>query len=426
MLTLWIFLFLFLRFCSCDLNSLEIASWDRPRAALIRNDIFLEGGQITTGNWSGPTGSDLAWPTTDNVVDSNIYRLSLNESFSLDGTNNPAQFHEVVGGYSAIPWFDGYMFADYDEFYTWGGMSIGATDGAGVVTERLYDAPQFSTNNLNRPDFNYVPKDSQGNPFVYAMTNGAGANAPSENLGFYFGGFDSSNLGPLSFDSADSYNLSQSFIQVDTKEPGDAVWSAVNIEPLDLKSRAEGGLVWLPAGKRGVLLLLGGVLKPTDVSFYVPNDASAEEGNDFTSVFSLYDLDSQQWFTQSLKDSSQKPDGPIAQFCTTVASYDNGSHVHHDIYVFGGWDGNSSASISSDVWVLTVPTFEWLKMPVTGRDVQARQGHQCFRPLPDQMFSIGGLGLLQLTLPQRNIIDVFNLNDLTWQNSYDPSSYRGQ
>lgn len=40
----------------CNFTSHEIAYWDRPRAALIRDNIYLEGGWMQTGTWK-----DGAW-----------------------------------------------------------------------------------------------------------------------------------------------------------------------------------------------------------------------------------------------------------------------------------------------------------------------------------------------------------------------------
>lgn len=65
-------------------------------------------------------------------------------------------------------------------------------------------------------------------------------------------------------------------------------------------------------------------------------------------------------------------------------------------------------------------------MPKLGRTVAARMSHQCFMPYPDQMFSIGGVGISGQPLEQRNIIDVLNLTSLEWMNGYDPAKHESE
>lgn len=78
--------------------------------------------------------------------------------------------------------------------------------------------------------------------------------------------------------------------------------------------------------------MIGGVLEPTDIfnrGRAWKND-TLEVGNNFTSVFSVYDIASDRWFTQQKLAASAEPLTHLAQFCTGVASYDNGTHTHHD------------------------------------------------------------------------------------------------
>ena len=98
-----------------DLTSLEIAQWDRPRGAVIRHDIWLEGGWIQIANWTG--GDDGKWdgrPTT--FKESYLFKLSLNRSFDISDASSPARFQAMATNTVPTEWLDGFMFADYDEF----------------------------------------------------------------------------------------------------------------------------------------------------------------------------------------------------------------------------------------------------------------------------------------------------------------------
>lgn len=97
-----------------DLTSREIASWDRPRAALIRNNIYLHGGIIQNGSFI-----DGDWAESSSYLDTALFKLSLNDSFDISG-DTPARFESIWKNNGGTLWLDGFMVADDDEFYTYG------------------------------------------------------------------------------------------------------------------------------------------------------------------------------------------------------------------------------------------------------------------------------------------------------------------
>lgn len=110
---------LFLGQSACDMDSLGVKLWERPRAALIRHDIYLDGGYAVLGNWNGKSWA-LDDGETGPSANASVYRLSLNESFELDGDAKPARFMAIPENVKQTAWLDGAMFGDYDEFYVWG------------------------------------------------------------------------------------------------------------------------------------------------------------------------------------------------------------------------------------------------------------------------------------------------------------------
>ena len=97
-----------------ELSSWKIAQWDRPRAALIRDNIYLDGGWIMIGNWT-----DGKWADTTDYRKDSILKLNLHEPFDIKGAT-PAVFQTVEEGDPQVTWLDGWMFADWDEFYIYG------------------------------------------------------------------------------------------------------------------------------------------------------------------------------------------------------------------------------------------------------------------------------------------------------------------
>lgn len=109
----------------------------------------------------------------------------------------------------------------------------------------------------------------------------------------------------------------------------------------------------------------------------------------------------------------------LTLFCSVVAAASDGSS--YNIYIYGGYDGVDAAGpVSDDVYILSVPSFTWVKA-YDGGATHGRSGHKCIKTYPDQMFVLGGIfmGNSALCL-DGGIIQVFNLNTLEFQDSYSP------
>ncbi|KIX01879.1 uncharacterized protein Z518_09606 [Rhinocladiella mackenziei CBS 650.93] len=395
-----------------NLTARDFVSWDRPRAALIRDHVYLEGGRIHHNLTDIVTSSDGF-----------LFKLNLHRSFGISGDSPPAVFESIDEGPITNYYVDGFMFADYDEFYAYGGLfdSSGNTQTDRTVSCPLYDAPEGSNVQLGEPNTNYAP---QSGSFISDIASGAGANAPSENLGFYFSGMYNEDGTPFSY-FGPPRDISNWLIQVDTSIQGAADWRQLYINqasnPVNVTLRVEGALVWVPASTQGLLIAIGGVVNASDLHFYGPTDDNATESMGFLKEFPVYDIGSASWSLQTLNEGSPFPDTPLVQFCTVVASSPDGSH--HEIFVYGGWD-NNGGSPKNDVWILTVPSFTWIKADSPGRTGDARQGHVCASPYPDQMIVIGGTSLAGSPLDTSNTVDVYNLNELNWTGSYDPDIHQ--
>ncbi|KIW15369.1 hypothetical protein PV08_05415 [Exophiala spinifera] len=400
---------------SCDYTSKQIASWQRPRASLIRDYVYLEGGKIQTGSWD----NQLQMWNTDDVVTTTqgaLFNLSLHKPFGANEGDDPAVFQSIPEVAVNNFYVDGFMFASYDEFYAWGGMMLTSLNTRDrTVHDVLYNEPDGKSDaDLGVPDTGYDPQNSN---FPHGVTNGAGANAPSEKLGFYFGGLYNQN--GSKYDYFDQPEDEANFlIKVTMDTIGDSDWG-IFTPPDDAKIpwRAEGGLVWIPTSSQGILVALGGVVKPADANNYYHVD-NVTTSMTFVKEFPVYDIGSNIWSLQPLSDGSPFPDKPIAQFCTVVASA--ADYSHHEIFVYGGWDSNNDTTPSSDVWILSIPSFTWIKAASSGREGDPRIGHVCVTPYPDEMIVIGGTGFSESPLTTSRTVDVYNLSTLEWTGSYDP------
>jgi hypothetical protein len=138
------------------------------------------------------------------------------------------------------------------------------------------------------------------------------------------------------------------------------------------------------------------------------------------STVAVYDIATQSWYEQPTTGNP----GQLTQGCTVLASAQDGSS--HNIYWYGGFDGiHESGNFSDDVWILSIPSFMWMKVS-SGVSSHARAGHRCTKPYPDQMFVIGGYTSLTGPIPtcvEGNIIQIFNLSSAEWITSYDPKKW---
>ncbi|RGP63983.1 hypothetical protein FSPOR_8311 [Fusarium sporotrichioides] len=115
--------------------------------------------------------------------------------------------------------------------------------------------------------------------------------------------------------------------------------------------RAEGGMVWIPAGDSlGILVYLGGVVDPYGNGTEAPQP--------FDEVF-VFDTVGNSW-------STQKTTGVIPQnrrqFCVDVAWVPDKSTFN--IYLWGGLSVAPpvvNATSFNDIYILTLPSFTWVK-----------------------------------------------------------------
>ena len=84
----------------------------------------------------------------------------------------------------------------------------------------------------------------------------------------------------------------------------------------------------------------------------------------------IYDIATRTWYTQQATGFGNNVPPDRKGACAVVASAPDRSS--HNIYVFGGISGSE---IFKEVWVLTLPTFQWVRTQ-SGYD-KLRSDHTC-------------------------------------------------
>ncbi|OAQ89884.1 galactose oxidase/kelch, beta-propeller [Purpureocillium lilacinum] len=414
----------------------SICYWIQPRAALIRDTVYLDGGDIW---WSpGLDSGKLGTVVNDGNLQGIILAYNLSDSFSPDTNVTQLllknEFSKARGGkldsISSEPNFqDGALLGNDAEFFLYGGTMLKNSalyeeppaDSILKYTAYQYgvDKPLFKTGLLD------ARLDNGVNRYV---SYGAGVSAPSENMAWYFSGLTAPGRGPFYSNSNNAstraLNVSNTLISLDLTTQLSEKWSNDTL-PDKIKGRSNAEVVWVPVGKRGILVVLGGVVYPewawtTKSHASSDEDASKKQSPEFMRTIDIYDVDSKKWYQQSTKD------GPStrARGCAVVGTAADRSSFN--IYYYGGFDGIHPANdFYDDVWVLSLPSFTWTQLS-NGTSLHARAGHKCFMPYPDQMMVFGGYPPTPGALPScldKGPIVLYNITSGQWLDSYDPAKY---
>lgn len=345
----------------------------------------------------------------------------------------------------ASNYLDGALLANDAEFFMYGGELL--------QNDEIY-TPPAADEILGYQAFQYgVDKPLWRKGFIDAkldagvtryVTNGGATSAPSENKAWYFSGLTSRSRGPIYENSgvngsSSAMEVSNTLIALDMSIQYREKWTNLTL-PSHIQGRANPELVWVPVGKEGILIVLGGVVYPewAGAVTHMSDDADTnvskiryclkphltetqkKQSPEFMRTIDIYDIAGDNWYQQSTKN------GPSARTrgCAVVAPAADGSS--YNIYYYGGFDGiNAKSEFYDEVWVLSLPSFTWTKLH-SGTSTHGRAGHKCFLPYPDQMMIVGGYTPLTgntLTCLEDGPVIFFNITSGDWMHGYDPAEH---
>ena len=131
-------------------------------------------------------------------------------------------------------------------------------------------------------------------------------------------------------------------------------------------------------------------------------------------IIDVYDIANSTWYKQSTSGASP----PIrVDPCAVVAAAPDGSSFN--IYLYGGQNliPYGSQIQYSDMWILTIPSFTWIKVDMTGQsEPPARAGHTC-NIWDGQIVVVGGYVGKDISCDSPGVY-VFNASSLQWTNSF--------
>ncbi|KAK0717349.1 hypothetical protein B0T26DRAFT_648075, partial [Lasiosphaeria miniovina] len=221
----------------------------------------------------------------------------------------------------------------------------------------------------------------------------ASCDVPSLNRSFIFEGYvqQRSDQEYTGFTASSEFKFLEGMLSLDTG--GDVAKPTLTnisvpqqMDGEDLGPRMNGAMVHLAVGKYGVLVQIGGqtASNPTPYGRAIAN-ANAGNTNIPLSYVDIYDIESGFWFRQQtfgLADGI--PSGRSDICAVAVAAKDKSSF---NIYMVAGVDTYASYITTEEIWVLTVPTFQWTLLHSRQDGIY---GHTC-HAVGENLLVVGGM-----------------------------------
>ena len=136
----------------------------------------------------------------------------------------------------------------------------------------------------------------------------------------------------------------------------------------------------------------------------------------------VYDSATDSWYNQAttVEGGGDYPE-PRMSFCATAASApDNSSH---NIYMYGGESTLSTPDAFSDMWILSIPTFRWMRVNITS---EARKSVTCTAVGQRYIMTYGGIkggwgeeGDKDVCDDENFGLRLFDMSNLAWTSQYD-------
>ncbi|KAK6331030.1 hypothetical protein TWF718_003221 [Orbilia javanica] len=201
------------------------------------------------------------------------------------------------------------------------------------------------------------------------ITKGASVGASTENKGFYFGG---QNIIAKGSDDSQADRVpngpSLNNLIVMSFSPDGQEFANITAPISRAKPLVQSNLLFVPAGKEGILVNLGG------------DDGT---GSGAWENLQVFDIGTSTWFQQQTRGNltSGTSKNPGSGTCSVIQS----SGENHFVYVYGG---SNRAPGQSQLAILMIPAFQWFT--ISDRSYPSKVNAQCQLVGERQMLILGG------------------------------------
>ncbi|KAI5806806.1 hypothetical protein DFH27DRAFT_550107 [Peziza echinospora] len=192
----------------------------------------------------------------------------------------------------------------------------------------------------------------------------------------------------------------------------------LTLPPDELRQSSHGHFLNLDrVGKEGVMAFVGGKQRLTN---------GTTRNRDLDKIY-LYDVGSESWFSQAATG-----DIPIGRHDTCMIVVPAPDQSSYQLYMFSGLSDEKVANIYNlDLYVLTLPAFIWVKIPIEGyRDTWGVGAHACALYSSRQMLISGGARNassnaagtgIQIACDTTNQLSIFDVEEWKFKSTFDPN-----
>ncbi|KAH8886917.1 hypothetical protein GQ53DRAFT_750116 [Thozetella sp. PMI_491] len=381
------------------------------QSAMLNGTLYIYGGQAKTQEQQ-----------VNNTWNNNFVTIDLTKSWDI--SSPPVSALPQPSGPPAVA--NGYLWNDYNHLFLYGG-EFADNPFAPPAPASVW---QYTIASRTWAEFK-DPKTSAGNNSdgggapVQRAAEGAGVSVPELGTSWYFGGHLDLSTTPgwsdqvtrvylkslLEFTHPGYTNNGVQSLADGTGAGEQGVFRNITQGGLQtnegFSERADGILAFIPGwGESGVLLGLGGGTNDT-----FSNDMS---------VLDVYDIANSVWYHQQTK--GEAPSVRVNP-CAVVASAPDASSFQ--LYLYGGQNLQpyKQQTQYSDMYILTIPSFTWIKVDQGGEDIPSPRAGQTCTLRDGQIVLVGGYIDPNILCDSPGIY-VFNASSLAWASRFTAFDHR--
>ncbi|KAH8689001.1 hypothetical protein BGW36DRAFT_402059 [Talaromyces proteolyticus] len=304
----------FLRMVSCTQG--DICYIIGAKTGLVNDSLYFIGGNYSVVSLDGQTIS----PSTT------LYSLDVNNQFPVERSIPQSLLTDTTIASQITAAYNSSLIGS-------NGDAAGAlwhTNDTIYIFGGGFETPTNSVSSYNVRTSEWKEVEVKGGSFNFGNRSSAQyVSVPERNLGF---------VGMIRFDASDPNNLSWT-----NETLGNGSYGA------DVPNLDSGTMVYVPAGKEGMLISFGGsnVAEGINPAWGWPYDS------DWYTIY-VYDIASHTWWQQLASGNAPSHTG---SFCAAVTTSPDNDAFH--ITTYGGWSLNNGRSYE-DVHILSLPSFTWI------------------------------------------------------------------
>ncbi|KAF0324478.1 kelch domain-containing protein [Colletotrichum asianum] len=245
--------------------------------------------------------------------------------------------------------------------------------------------------------------------------------APTLNRSYIFEGYTQRRSSPANSQYTPSmdFRFLEGMLELDTADRSRPKLTNISV-PTYVGPRMNGAMVHVPVGEKGIIVNIGGQTTRDETEFGVRiDDAASGNININQSFVDIYDIETGFWFRQETFGLPEMPTGRSDICAVLVPAKDSSSW---NIYMIAGVENYATYITSEEIWVLTLPTFQWILVHTRA---DGMYGHTC-HAVGENLLLVGGMqtksdgsgGNVQ-TCSEHMPAEIFSLASLNYTGSYD-------